>query len=73
MVGFREMVDVCGLTDLGYVGRSWNSEKKVVWGSYSRTRLDRALASPEWSSRFPEAKLSHLTAAASDHCPILLQ
>ena len=46
-----------------------------IWRFYFwlKDRQYRALASSERSGRFPEAKLSHLTAAASDHCPILLQ
>ena len=48
--GFREMVDVCGLYDLGYEGRRWIFEKKVARGTYCRVRLDRALSTPEWSS-----------------------
>lgn len=28
--GFRDMVDICGLCDLGYEGRSWTYEKKVA-------------------------------------------
>ena len=35
-------------------------------------RLDRALATPDWSVCFPLAKCKHLSAAASDHVPILL-
>lgn len=71
--GFRDMVDVCGLGDLGYEGRSWTYEKKVTVGTYCRVRLDRALATSDWSARFPLAKVRHLTAAASDHGPIVLQ
>jgi len=51
IAGFREMVDVCGLYDLGYEGRSWTFEKRVAGGSYCQVRLDRALATPEWNSR----------------------
>lgn len=36
-------------------------------------RLDRALATADWCSRFSTAQVSHLTAAASDHEPILLR
>jgi hypothetical protein len=41
--GFWEMVDVCGLHDLGYEGCSWTFEKKVVGGSYCRVRLNTSL------------------------------
>jgi len=73
IAGFQEMVDVCGFHDLGFEGRSWTFEKKVAGGSYCRVRLDRALASPEWSSRFPAASVHHLSTVASDHIPILMQ
>jgi len=73
IAGFREMVDVCGLYDLGFEGRKWTFEKKVAGGSYCRVRLDRALAIADWCMRFPLVQLTHLTAAASDHDPILLR
>jgi hypothetical protein len=69
---FREMVDVCGLRDLGYEGRSWNFEKRVAGGSFFRVRLDRALATTDWCSRFPLASVQNLTAVSFDHGPILL-
>jgi hypothetical protein len=73
MAGFRDVVDVCGLCDLGYKGVPWTFEKRVTGGSFCRTRLDRALASPSWCSRFPEAELHHLSDfVTSDHLPILL-
>ena len=71
--GFREMVDVCGLYDLGFEGRRWTFEKKVTGGSYCRVRLDRALATPVWNSLFLSAMVRNLAAAASDHGPILLR
>jgi hypothetical protein len=70
---FRETVDVCELMDLGFIGLPWTFEKKVAGGSYCRVRLDRALSTASWSARFPMATLHHLTAAASDHSPILLR
>ena len=73
IAGFREMVDVCGLYDLGFEGRNWTFEKKVAGGSYCRVRLDRALATADWCTRFPMARVTHLTAAASDRDPIMLR
>jgi hypothetical protein len=74
MEGFREMVDVCGFCDLGYEGRSWTFEKRVAGGGYRRVRLDWALlATSAWCARFPLASVRHLTAAGSDHVPILLR
>ncbi|XP_073359774.1 uncharacterized protein [Aegilops tauschii subsp. strangulata] len=71
--GFRDAVHVCGMIDLGYQGHKWTFEKKVVGGSYTRVRLDKALGSPEWYARFPLAAVEHLAAVTSDHSPILLK
>ena len=46
--GFRDANDVCEVIDLGFKGNRWTYEKKVTGGSYTRVRLDRALASAEW-------------------------
>lgn len=70
--GFRDAVDICGLVDLGFKGTKWTYEKKVTGGSYTRVCLDRALGSVEWCEQFPNAVVEHLTAATSDHSPILL-
>jgi hypothetical protein len=72
MEAFREAVDVCGLANLGFEGRTWTYEKKVAGGAFCRVHLDRALATTDWSMRYPLAKVRHLTAAASDHGPITL-
>ena len=71
--GFRDAVDVCMLMDLGYHGRFWTFEKKVTGGSYTRVRLDRAMATADWAALFPMAKVTNLTSASSDHGPILVQ
>lgn len=37
-----------------------------------RERLDRVLASLDWHSLFPSAKLFHKTSSVSDHNPLML-
>ena len=66
------MVDLCGLTDIGYTGTDWTFEKKVAGGTYTRVRLDRCLVNPEWLLALPSTTLTHKSAAGSDHIPILL-
>ena len=74
IMAFRETVDVCGLSDLGYTGIHWTFEKKVDGGSFCRVRLDRALATADWSTRYPLGEVRHLLeVACSDHIPILLE
>lgn len=42
-------------------------------GRNVKVRLDRGVASPAWSSRFPQAVITHLTTPSSDHAPLLLE
>ncbi|XP_073357859.1 uncharacterized protein [Aegilops tauschii subsp. strangulata] len=69
---FRDALDTCGLSNIGYSRKSWTFEKRVTGGTYTRVRLDRGVANPAWSIAFPGAELRHLTTAASDHVPLLL-
>lgn len=70
--GFIDTINWCGFWDIGF------SRPKFTWiyhkldGTQIRERLDRALASKDWCSRFPAAKLIHLTSIASNHSPLLL-
>ncbi|XP_073358249.1 uncharacterized protein [Aegilops tauschii subsp. strangulata] len=72
MVGFHEAVDLCGLSDLGYIGLDLTFEKKIANDQYCRVGLARALATAEWSAMFPFALVRHLVAAKSDHSPVIL-
>ena len=42
MDAFRDALDTCGLSDIGYSGISWTFDKKVTGGTYTRVRLDNA-------------------------------
>ena len=70
---FRDAIDTCGLSDIGYKGQSWTFEKRVVGGTYARVRFDSGVANPAWVLAFPDASLEHLTAATSDHVPMMLR
>ena len=69
---FRECLDNCGLTDLGFVGQrfTWCNE----WLGYQRMliRLDSMVANDEWRELFPEAKVHHVSMSASNHCLLVL-
>ena len=73
MMNFIETINACGLRDLGYNGPkfTWNYEKAD--GVRIRERMDRALATLEWISLFPLAKLYHLSSSVSDHAPLVLR
>lgn len=72
MLQFVEVINVCGLKDIGFVGPSFTWLYQRSDGVQIRERLDRALATAEWISLFPTAKLHHLTSTTSDHSPLLL-
>lgn len=73
MLQYVEAIDFCGLKDIGFVGPKYTWLYLRSDGVQIRERLDRALATAEWVSPFPMAKLHHLTSTASDHSPLLLQ
>ena len=73
MDAFRDALDTCGLSDIGFTGINWTFEKKVAEGTYARVRLDRCVANPAWSLAFPTAILEHKHTVSSDHIPIFRQ
>lgn len=64
---FREVVEECGLSELGFSG------SKFTWANYhpdwtwTRLRLDRGLANGDWKTGYPNAQTKHLFTTASDH------
>jgi hypothetical protein len=72
MSEFRETLAFCDLHDLGYRGTPWTFDNKKEGKKNVKVRLDRAVASPSWNSKFPDAFVRHLVSSRSDHCPILI-
>ena len=72
MKEFRDVLDECGLMDLGYAGDKFTWRGKRA-GSLVLERLDRVVASNEWFSRFPGIKVQHLHTHSSDHKAILIK
>jgi hypothetical protein len=72
MLDFREVLSHCDLHDLGFSGKAWTYDNLQTGVRNVKVRLDRAVASPEWSGWFPHAMLKHIISSRSDHCPILL-
>lgn len=73
MERFRDAMNKCRFRDLGYVGPRYTWSKLFASGESWWIRLDRALVTPEWYSRFANAKLYHLSTTASDHCILALR
>jgi hypothetical protein len=72
MAESRNVLSFCDLHDLGYKGVPWTFDNKKEGNKNVKVRLDRAVASPSWTSLFPDANVTHLVSSRSDHCPILI-
>ena len=66
MLAFRNVLDECGLMDLGFVGDKFTWKGKRA-GGLVLERLDRALASNGWFALNPGTKVRHLNSFSSDH------
>ncbi|XP_074297692.1 uncharacterized protein LOC141628446 [Silene latifolia] len=73
MDAFREAIDDCALHDLGYRGNVFTWQRGRETETIVRERLDRALATMEWSHMFPNAFVPHYPIYSSDHAAIIIQ
>lgn len=65
------MID-SGLTDLPLIGYPFTWERGKGTAMAFEERLDRALTTSSWMTKFPSAQLHNLCAPISDHSPILI-
>ncbi|KAJ4832945.1 hypothetical protein Tsubulata_024088 [Turnera subulata] len=68
MARFRDWMEECGLTNLGFKGRRFTWFRGMI-----RCRLDRMLANDCWRQCFDDASVFHLPRIKSDHRPLLLR
>ncbi|KAG6469541.1 hypothetical protein ZIOFF_070470 [Zingiber officinale] len=68
MEDFNNFIMLAGLVDAGFVGDRYTWTNNRVW-----KRLDRVLLSPSWGSLDFTVRVEHLSRAASDHCPLLVE
>ena len=68
---FRDVVNECGLVDLGFVGYkfTWRGRRA---GGVVLERLDRAFASDSWLENNPATRVQHIRAHSSDHNRIFI-
>lgn len=72
MEAFRDMLEECNLTDVGFSGPMFTWERENLVETNIRERLDQGVANNEWLSIFPNAQIRHLPHTISDHCPLLI-
>ena len=70
---FSQMLEHCGLLDLGSIGNKFSWTRRVHGGVLVSKRLDRALANCDWRSSFPEAFVETLSRLHSDHASLLIR
>ena len=57
---------------MGYRGYTYTWSNKRPGEANTKLRLDRAVATKEWQTKFQLSTVSHLPPHASDHLPILV-
>lgn len=70
---FQEALNMCSLCDLGWNGNIFTWCNRRFKKGLIKERLDRYVASYDWSIRFPGSKVTNIDAIGSDHVPIMLE
>ncbi|XP_019163454.1 PREDICTED: uncharacterized protein LOC109159798 [Ipomoea nil] len=70
--GFNDALEDCQLMDLGMLGSRFTWERGRGTEAWVEERLDRAVATAEWSDIFEEAEVENLLTFTSDHNAIFL-
>ncbi|KAA3453752.1 reverse transcriptase [Gossypium australe] len=70
MEAFRDILEECKLSDIGYLGVWYTWERGNLPETNIKERLDRGVANEEWLLLFPMGNIQHLTFSSSDHCLI---
>ncbi|KAL8554174.1 hypothetical protein ACS0TY_002405 [Phlomoides rotata] len=71
--GFCEAIDDYNLSGVVLIGYQFTWFRGRGSSHLVEERLDRAMGTPSWHDRFPQACLINLVAPVSDHNPVLLQ
>ena len=70
--GFNEWIDDLQLMEVEFSGALHTWARGNSTETRQSARLDRALCNVNWSMRFERAKMRHLPAIQSDHCPLFI-
>ncbi|GAA0177583.1 hypothetical protein LIER_42144 [Lithospermum erythrorhizon] len=72
MDNFIQSIQDCNLADIGFSGFPFTWCNNFISPFSTRARLDRGLASRDWTSCFRDAELVHLSSNRLNHLPLLL-
>ncbi|XP_059431505.1 uncharacterized protein LOC132165008 [Corylus avellana] len=72
MFGFRQVLENCGLSDLGFRGPKYTWSNCRDNHEFTKERLDRGVANLIWRDLFPEVEVMVENTVCSDHTPLML-
>lgn len=72
MEGFRDVVDHCAFSDLGFSGLPFTWDNRQEDGDNIKVRLDRALGDAEFMRIYGGTSVTHIPVVESDHCGLLI-
>lgn len=70
---FKDCLDYCNMTNIGFTGPrfTWTNRRNI--NALVQERIDQFFTNLRWCSAHPDARVTHLTRCASDHCPMHLE
>lgn len=71
MSNFKETIDDCNLCNLGYLRDPFTLSNKHEGSSYTKERLDQAVANQRWKMVYDDMKVETLVVRYSNHKPLL--
>lgn len=72
MVAFRDSLEVCQLSDMGFIGSKYTWCNNRTDHGFTKEHLDRAVADSSWCKLFGSVDVVVLVCRNSNHCPILV-
>jgi hypothetical protein len=73
MMAFLDTLQICGLSDLGFIGLPYTYDNKRQGHNNVKVRLDRAVADRTWRNLYSEAEVNHIITPCSEHLMILVK
>ncbi|KAE8804217.1 hypothetical protein D1007_19788 [Hordeum vulgare] len=73
MRAFREVIDDCGLQDLGWCGMEFTWDNAQAGNANVKARLDRAFGNTALLNLFTSITVRHIGVVESDHCFVMVR